>query len=371
MTFFSIILRSLLRRPVRTGLTVGGIAISIAAVVALVGTARGFDKSWDKGMQARGVDIVVSNMGSAMVPKPFDAVVEERVKSLPQVAETSGLLVELISIETADMMMVSAREWGGFAWENLKVVQGRLPRDGNEKAAVLGQTAADLLKKKVGDPLQVETAELTVVGIIDGGAWVENGSVIVALPLMQEITGNQGKISVLDIRAKEGSTPADLDKLIQDINKITPEARAMKASGHVGNSQGFKMVRAMTWGTSLMAVLVGILGVMNTMLMAVFERTREICILLAIGWKKGRIVSMILWESALLGLIGGIIGVLIGVVGALALQTAPSIRGMLEPDLGPELLGMSVAISMAVGVLSGLYPAWRSSRLQPSAALQG
>lgn len=371
MTFFSIITRGLLRRPVRTGLTLGGIAISIAAVVALVGTARGFDKSWDKGMKARGTDVVISNMGTALVPKPFDAAVEERVKKLPQVAAASGLLVELISIETADMMMVSAREWGGFTWDNLKVVKGRLPLDGNEKAAVLGQTAADLLGKKVGDPLQVETAELTVVGIVDGGAWVENGSVIVALPLMQEITGNQGKISVIDVRAKEGSSSADIDGLVQNINSVVPEARAMQAGGQISNSQGFKMVRAMTWGTSLMAVLVGVLGVMNTMLMAVFERTREICILLAIGWKKGRIVSMILWESALLGLIGGIAGVIIGVGGALVLQTSPSIRGMLEPDLGPELLGMSVLISVAVGVISGLYPAWRSSRLQPSAALQG
>ena len=68
------------------------------------------------------------------------------------------------------------------------------------------------------------------------------------------------------------------------------------------------MIRAMSWGTSLLAVLVGVLGVMNTMLMTVFERTQEICVLLAIGWRRGRIVRMILWESALLGLLGGIAG---------------------------------------------------------------
>jgi putative ABC transport system permease protein len=371
MNFFSVVTRGLLRRPVRTGLTLGGIAISIAAVVALVGTARGFDKSWDKGMQARGVDVVVSNMGTALVPKPFDAAVLDRIKGLPHVGETSGLLVELISVETADMMMVSAREWGSFAWENVKVVEGRLPKDANEKVAVLGTTAAELLHKKVGDPLQIETQELTVVGIVDGGAWVENGSVIVALPVMQEITGNQGKISVIDIRAKEGSTQDDIHEMQAEIDKVVPEGKAMLASGHVTNSQGFKMIKAMTWGTSLMAVLVGILGVMNTMLMAVFERTREICILLALGWKKRRIVGMILAESALLGLLGGIAGVILGVGGALLLQTAPTVRGMLEPDLGIELLGQSILISMAVGVLSGIYPAWRSSRLMPSGALAG
>ena len=110
---------------------------------------------------------------------------------------------------------------------------------------------------------------------------------------------------------------------------------------------------------------------MNTMLMTVFERTQEICVLLAIGWKRGRIMRMILLESAMLGLMGGVIGVLIGVAGVKVLVTAPTLRGMLEPDLTPGLLATAIAISIVVGVVSGLYPAWRSSRLTPSHALQG
>ncbi|MGH8046495.1 MAG: ABC transporter permease, partial [Chthoniobacterales bacterium] len=128
---------------------------------------------------------------------------------------------------------------------------------------------------------------------------------------------------------------------------------------------------AMSWGTSLLAVLVGVLGVMNTMLMTVFERTHEICILLALGWRRGRIVRMVLLESALLGLLGGIVGVLLGVVGVKILVTAPAIQGLLEADLSPGLLVVSIGIAVLVGLMSGLYPAWRSSRLAPSAALQG
>jgi len=127
----------------------------------------------------------------------------------------------------------------------------------------------------------------------------------------------------------------------------------------------------MSWGTSLLAIVVGVLGVMNTMMMTVFERTQEICILLAIGWKRGRIMRMVLWESALLGFLGGVIGTLLGVVGVKLLVTAPAMRGLLEPDLSPRLLFTAVAIAMVVGVVSGLYPAWRSSRLPPSQALHG
>ncbi len=371
MTFLTFVTRGLTRRPVRTGLTIVGISIGIAAVVALVGISRGFETSWQTGMKSRGTDIVVSNMGRGLTPKPFSATVVERIVPLPHVAETCALLVDLISVEKADMMIVSARQWGGFTWKNLKIVSGRLPNDAAERAVVLGKTAAEVLGKKVGDTLQLETEELAVVGIVDGGAVVEDGSVILSLPLLQEITGNQDKINIIDLRVTPGTTKEELTRLCEQITGLVPEARAVIAGEHIRDSQAYRMISAMSWGTSLLAVLVGVLGVMNTMLMTVFERTQEICVLLAIGWKRSRIVRMVLWESAVLGFLGGVGGVLIGVVGVKLLVTTPAIRGLLEPDLNPQLLVMAVAIAVVVGVFSGLYPAWRSSRLTPSHALHG
>ncbi len=162
-----------------------------------------------------------------------------------------------------------------------------------------------MLKKKVGDKIQIETGELSVVGIVDGNAWVENGSVILALPVFQEITGNRDKINIIDIRVTPSTSAKDVERLCEQINRLVPEGRAVVAGEHITNSQAYRMVQAMSWGTSLLAVLVGVLGVMNTMLMTVFERTQEICVLLALGWRRGRIIRMVLWESALLGLLGG------------------------------------------------------------------
>jgi putative ABC transport system permease protein len=226
------------------------------------------------------------------------------------------------------------------------------------------------LKKKVGDKLQIETGELSVVGIVDGNAWVENGSIILALPVFQELTGNPDKINVIDIRVTPFASAKEVSRLCEEIDQLVPEGRAVLASENIGQSEAYRIVQAMSWGTSLLAVLVGVLGVMNTMLMTVFERTQEICVLLALGWQRGRIIRMILWESALLGLLGGAAGVLIGAVGVKVLARTPTIRGLLEPDVSIGLLAISVAIAIAVGVLSGLYPAWRSSRLVPSQALQ-
>jgi putative ABC transport system permease protein len=370
MNFSTVVTRGLIRRPVRTGLTILGISVGIAAVVALVGISRGFSKSWETGMKARGTDVVVSNMASSLIPKPFSASVRDRIAHLPHVAATCGILVDVMSVENAEMMMVSAREWGGFSWNNLKLISGRMPINATEPAVLLGRTAADVLKKKVGDKIQIETGELSVVGIVDGNAWVENGSIILALPIFQEISGNPDKINVIDIHVTPSTSAKEVELLCEEINSLVPEGRAVVAGDNISKSEAYRMVRAMSWGTSLLAVFVGVLGVMNTMLMTVFERTQEICVLLALGWQRGRIIRMVLWESALLGLLGGVAGVLIGAVGVKVLGMTPAIRGLLEPDVSISLLAISVAISIAVGIVSGLYPAWRSSRLVPSRALQ-
>lgn len=370
MTFFTIVLRSLTRRPVRTCLTLVGISIGIAAVVALVGMAWGYEKGIGKQLDVVGIDVVVSNMSGGLMPKLFDESLQEKVAKMPRVSETTSVLMQMLSVEDAPIMMISGREWGGFTWSKLKVVDGRLPEDGNEKVVVLGTLAAEVLKKKTGDTVQIEAEELEVVGIVDGQAMVENGTIFLSLSVMQEVTGNEGKVNFVDIRVTPDLPKAEIDQLCKEIEVIFPEGRARIASEVVGTSQGFKVARAMSWSTSLLAIIVGVLGVMNTMLMTVFERTHEIGILLAVGWRKQRIVYMVLCESALLGLLGGIVGVTLGAIGLLILGSTPGVSGFLEPDLSPKLLLISIAIAVVVGVISGLYPAWRSSRLSPSLALQ-
>jgi putative ABC transport system permease protein len=370
MTFFTVVIRGLLRRPLRTGFTLAGISIGIAAVVALVGMSRGFQKGWQVGLKARGTDLVVSNKSGSLTPKPFDASIRDRIAAFPRIAATCEILVEVTSVENSDLMILSAREWGSFCWDNLELVSGRMPRDATEEAVVLGQTAAEILKKKVGDPIQVETKELKVVGTVKGGAIVEDGSVVLSLPLLQSIIGSPNQINAIDVRVTPGTNEQQLRELAQQIEQQVPEVRAVTLSEHLSHSEGFRLVQAMSWGTSFLAILVGVLGVMNTMLMTVFERTHEISVLLALGWTRWRIIRMILYEAAMLGLLGGAVGVALGVIGVQILATTPAIRGLLKPDLSAALLTMSVLIAVAVGVVSGLYPAWRSSRLAPSRALQ-
>ncbi|MFV1993806.1 MAG: ABC transporter permease [Verrucomicrobiales bacterium] len=371
MNFFTIVTRSLWRRPVRTSLTLFGISIGIGAVVALVGMASGYEKSVVKQLDVIGIDVIVSNMEGGMMPKPFDASLQQRIAKMPEVEKITGVLMRLISVEDAPMMMVSGREWGGFTWDQLEVIEGRMPQDDREMVVVLGRLAAEVLGKKVGDTLQLEIEEFTVAGIVDGHSVVENGAVILSLPLFQEVSGYEGMVNFIDIQVPSDASEERIQAFCDEIEEFFPEGRAVMANEVVGTSQGFRIARAMSWSTSLLAIIVGVLGVMNTMLMTVFERTHEIGIFLALGWKRRRIVYLVLWESAILGLLGGFAGVALGAATLAILETTPAIRGLLEPDLSWSLVIKAISIAVGVGVVSGLYPAWRSSRLTPSVALQG
>ena len=109
MTFLSIIIRGLLRRPVRTALTLAGIAVGIAAVVALVGMASGYEKSVVKQLEVIGIDVIVSNMEGGIMPKVFDEKVQKEIAKLPDVNESTSVLMRMLSIEDAPMIMVSWR----------------------------------------------------------------------------------------------------------------------------------------------------------------------------------------------------------------------------------------------------------------------
>lgn len=368
MNFLHVIFRGLWRRPVRTGLTVLGISIGIAAVVALVGMASGYEKSVGDQLSTIGIDVVVSNMQGGIMPKAFPETVRDDIAALPGVTEANATLMQMLSVEDAPMMVVYGREWGSFTWDGFKVLDGRLPADESESAVVLGKLAAEVLRKKTGDSLQIEGVDFTVVGIVDGASVLENGAINMALPRFQEAAGYEDRANFVNVRVAENTDRAALCAAIESRH---PGLRAVVAEEVVGTSQGFRLARAMSWSTSLLAIVVGVLGVMNTMLMSVFERKHEIGVLLALGWQRSRIMALVLCESAAMGFLGGVVGVVLGALTLTMLEMTPYVRGFLEPDLGWSLAVRAVVIAVLVGILSGLYPAWRSSRLSPSLALQG
>jgi putative ABC transport system permease protein len=131
-----------------------------------------------------------------------------------------------------------------------------------------------------------------------------------------------------------------------------------------------QLVEASTWGIAFMALVVGGLGMANTMVMSVMERTREIGVLRALGWRKRRVLAMIVRESLTLSLLGSVAGVALGIVLGLAFNLVPFIQGFLRLRYSLDLFVQAFGTALLLGAAGGLYPAWRASRLQPVEALR-
>jgi putative ABC transport system permease protein len=119
-----------------------------------------------------------------------------------------------------------------------------------------------------------------------------------------------------------------------------------------------------------MAVLVGGLGVLNTMLMSVLERTREIGVLRAMGWRRRSVLGLIMREALILGLGGGLVGILVAFLLAQLMYYAPGMEGMIGASWTWEIFARAVSVALFLGLLGGIYPAYRATRLPPVEALR-
>lgn len=373
MNLFNFALSNLYRRPARTALTVSAISLGIAAVVALTSISWGFEASWQKANDARGTDLIVTRLASEnTMPSPFAAAkVQQQLAQYPHVKQVSGLLSEMLTLSNdTPPIFVFGWEHGSYLWEHLKLLEGRWPADRAEPAVVIGMLAAELLHKKNGDQVEIEGQMFRVVGIFQSPALVENGALLMTLDQAQRITDKPGKVNVLNIQLDDNATETDIQQIKDQVKASLPGFSAITSGELVSQNAVVRISKAMSHATILIASLVGALVVFNTMLMSISERTREIGLLLALGWQRKTIIKLVVSESVLLTLAGGCIGILLGIGITWGLEHLELMRGKIDAVFSVTFLFATLALSVALGIFGGLYPAFKAARLLPSHALR-
>ncbi|MDD2721953.1 MAG: ABC transporter permease [Gallionella sp.] len=366
-------LNNLYRRPARTLLTVAAISLGIAAVVALTAIAWGFEASWQKANDARGTDLIVTRMASEnTMPSPFVAdKVSGKLSSMPHVSAVVGLLSEMLSVsEGAPPMFVFGWAYQSYLWDHLKLQAGRWPAADDESVVVIGTIAAEMLHKKTGDTLEIEGQSFQIAGIFESPAMVENGAVLMTLSRAQQITDKPGKVNILNIKLDGQTDEADIERLKTQIGQALPGFIAITSGELVQKNAVVRISKAMSNATILIAGLVGALIVFNTLLMSINERTKEIGILLALGWQRRTIIQLVFSEALLLTLAGGMAGIVVGVALTFGLEHIELMRGKIDAVFSVPFLFAVLGLSVLLGIAGGLYPALKASRLLPSHALR-
>jgi putative ABC transport system permease protein len=370
--FISLIGKNVLHRPVRTILTTLGLAIAIAAVTILVGISWNFERSFMTLYNSKGIDLVVVRAGNSnQLSSSLDEKLADRLRQVEGVAELAPSLVDTVAFEQENLVSVLVDGWvpGSILFRGIKILEGRALEPGDDKAVILGRVLAMTLGKKAGDRVQIAGETFDVVGIFESESWFENGSLTMPLKTLQKMMGREGQVTGLLIQAK-ASDERSIRELRKRIESTIPGVAATPARDHVQGDTQIRLARAMAWTTAAIALFLGSVGMLNTMLMSIFERTREIGILRAVGWRRRRVLALVLGEALAIALIGTFMGVLFAVVGLRVLTLAPTARGFISPNLPPEVVFIALAMGVGLSLLGGLYPAMRAAALEPTEALR-
>jgi putative ABC transport system permease protein len=260
-----------------------------------------------------------------------------------------------------------------FQLNSLQILAGQRFHDGRREI-MLGDLLAQDLKKKPGDVLQIQGTPFTVTAIYHGASALEADAVIMPLDQLQLLSSMQGKVSTIDVRLRPAPAGETADHYLKradaEIEAALPGLHAVPAAERASDNQFVKLAQASAWGTSSLALLIGILGIANTMVMSVFERTREIGILRALGWKRVQVLALIEVEAAALGLGGGFLGIVFGLSALRVLAALPETAGFVSTSIQWPLLAEALGIAIMAGLLAGAIPAWRAGRLSPVNALR-
>ncbi len=374
MNYFKLIFKNPFRNKTRSFLAIVGIAIGIATIVALGLITASLEDSTETTLKEGSAEITVTKIGSSMGSSSgnLNESYVEKLSEIDGVEKTAGLLDATIIDTTSDR---ESSRYGyslyGAKRDDLDIVginnvNGSL-YDEDEDELIVGKNLADEENYTIGDTIDVYGNDFKITGIYETGSIFYDSALFTGLSRLQNLTDNEGEISSISVKIKKDANLTIVNDNIKDkyndtLNTITTEEMSQTIDDTLG------MINSATTAIEALAIIIGGLGVINTMMMTVFERTREIGVLKSVGWTKKRILTMIMGESIVLTVLSGIIGSVLGVIAVILLLKYNGSDMTLIFDI--NIFIKAFAVALTVGILGGLYPAIKASRLSPTEALR-
>ncbi|MDO5861046.1 ABC transporter permease [Methanobrevibacter sp.] len=367
MSFLKFILKNPFRRRTSAILAIVGIAIGIIVIVALGGITEGLINTFEDTIHAGGADFSISGKetgDSAYGTNTIDANWTDKIASVEGVDEAYPIYVVLTSVGDDYMNTLIGIDPNGTALADISMKEGKLFRD-NESEAILGEIYADDNNYSVGDNITIDGEDFEVVGIYETGDSNMAGGVFTSISKVGDLMDDEDSISNIYVKVKKGEdAQAVADRIDAKYGDNISTITSVMEMEQMGNM--LSMLEASSWAISLLAIVVGGLGIINTMLMSVFERTREIGVLKAVGWSNRKILTMIVGESLVITIVSAIIGSVIGFAACSLLGPQFGI----SPLFTPKIFIQAFAIAIVVGIIGGLYPAIKAVKLPPTEALR-
>jgi putative ABC transport system permease protein len=385
MTLKTIAISNLRRRKARAFFILAGLLIGVSTVIGLFSLLREMKSDITRKLDMYGANILIvpkaENLsltygGLSLGGVSFDMqeIRQEElqkiktIKNSANVAAVGPMVLGPVTVGNHRMLMAGVdfkaaqvlRPW--WTWK------GKLPTE--ENGIILGADASRVIGFKLGDRVRIQGRELLVTGVLEPTGSQDDGLVFAPLPAVQNILGKQGRISMAEVAALCSGCP--IPEMVTQISEVLPSAKVMGIQQVVkGRMETIDHLQKFSYGVSALVLLVGSLMVLVTMMGSIRERTVEIGIFRAMGFRKSHVVRVVLLEAGIIAAAAGIAGYFAGVGATTALLPLFSEGGGYRAvSLDPALAGSAFIASIILGLSASLYPALMASRLDPNEALR-
>jgi len=383
LKLYNISLNNLKRRKGKMIFLVMGLVIGIATVVTLLSITESMSRDIEERLNQFGANIVMTprnenlslsyggiNMGGVNYKvKEFD---ENKIQDIRKIKNSKNLgiiapkVIGAVKIKGRDVLLMGVDFEQEIALKTWWQFDGYLPKQANE--VLLGSQVASSFDLSTGDNLILSSRIFVVSAVLQSTGASEDNVIIADLHESQKVLGKEGKISMIEIAAFCRGCP--INEMTLQIAEKFPDAKVTALRQAVmSKMQSIELFKSFSLGISVLVIFIGSLLVFVTMMGSVSERTREIGIFRAIGFRRGHVMQIILLEALIVGLVGGFLGFFGG--STIAWATLPFVlEGGAFAGINISLGIISLLLSVSLSLVASLYPARKASSLDPSEALR-
>ena len=383
MNLKEIATRNLLRRKGKAAFVLAGLVVGVATVVAIISFVNAMTSDINHKLEQYGANILVvpktENLaltygGLSLGGVSFE--MEEirqaeltRVNHIPNAANVAALgplVLGVADLKDRRILMAGIdfsvvgilKPW----WK----IQGRQPVNGE---LILGSEVARILNQQPGSALEISGRQMPVAGVLEPTGSQDDQLIFSRLETAQSLFGKTGRVSMVEVAALCKDCP--IEDMVRQISEALPGAKVMAIQQVVkGRMETLSQFKKFSYGISGVILLIGSLVVLVTMMGSVRERTEEIGIFRAIGFRQKHVMSIIFLEAGIVSILAGVIGYLAGYGAASVALSIFSPGHSVSVPLDGTLAALSIAVALVVGLISSAYPALLAARMDPNDALR-
>jgi len=383
MTLKTISIKNLLRRKGKAAFVLAGLVIGVSTVVGIISFVEAITNDINHKLEKYGANILIvpktenltlsyGGLSLGGVSFEMEEIQETElarvstIKNSQNVAALGPLVLGVVNVGVHKVLLAGVDFKAAEILKPWWKLQGALP---DKNGVVLGADASRVLNLTAGNRIKIKDRDLVISGVLHPTGSQDDQLVFTRLDTAQSIFDKQGRISMAEVAALCKDCP--IDAMVKQISEALPGAKVMAIQQVVkGRMETLAQFKKFSYGISGVILLIGSLVVLVTMMSSVRERTDEIGIFRAIGFRKRHIMNIVFIEAAIVSGLAGIIGYLLGVGGTIAALKIFSESHSGYVPFSLELAAGAVLAALAVGLISSAYPAFMAARLDPNQALR-